>query len=78
MPLLSKSEQNNSSACSNKYRNLDAYGTPVTFTYEGKKKFQTPVGTTLTLITALILLSYGGLKLSEVIIQKRENLKIYH
>ena len=76
---LSKDEQNSSSVtCSNKYRNLDAYGAPVTFTYEGKKKFQTPVGATLTLMTTLILLSYGGLKLSEVLIQRRENLKIYH
>ena len=50
----------------------------MTFTYEGKKKFQTPVGATLTLITALVLISYGGLKLQDVLVQRRENLKIYH
>ena len=57
---------------------MDIYGQPVNFTYQGNLKFQTYIGASLTLLTAMILLSYGSVKLNEVLNQPRENLKIYH
>ena len=57
---------------------LDIYGQSINLTYQGNLKFQTHIGASLTLLTAMILLSYGSVKLNEVLNQPRENLKIYH
>ena len=44
------------------FSQLDAYGMPVNFTFNGKQRFQTRIGAFFTLLTVFVVLSYGAFK----------------
>ena len=51
------------------FKNLDAYGEPVSFTFENKSKYQTVLGSIITILCATLFFSFFVVQTNKMIAQ---------
>ena len=49
----------NDAQMKNTFLNFDLYGKPISLTFQGRDKYRTPVGATITLLVSVFLIGFG-------------------